>query len=87
MAGLRNIGHGDRPRAIVLVFQEIALRTLHVNVGSNRDRGADKDECGRAGFVVASDPSFESTVKIVTFGAMHNLCPSASSNRVTNWWR
>ena len=45
MAGLRNIGRNDRPGAIVLVFQEIALRTLHVNVCSDRDRGTDPNEC------------------------------------------
>ena len=71
IAGLRNIDCGNRPGAIVLMFQQIALRTLHVNVCSGRDRGADKDKCRRAGFIVASGPSFESTVKIVTFGAMH----------------
>ena len=84
MAGLRNVGCGDRPGTIVLVFQRIALRTLHVNVGSNCNHGANKDKCRSAGFVVASGPPFESTVKIVTFGAMHNLYLSVSGSRVTN---
>ena len=85
--GLAKHCRGDRPGTIVLVFQEIALRTLHVDVGSNRDRGTDKDKCRSAGFVVASGPSFESTVKFETFDAMHNLYLSASGSRATNRWR
>jgi len=64
---------GDGPRALCLMFLQIAHSALHIYILSDRDSGTDSKKSRGTNFQIAGVLPLKNAIKIATFRAIHNF--------------